>query len=84
MGENPAIRFRTALGGVAMAEYFRDEMQKDVLFFIDNVFRYAQAGYELSTLMKTIPSEGGYQSTLTSEMASFLVSEEARSNERKK
>jgi F-type H+/Na+-transporting ATPase subunit beta len=71
MGENPAIRFRTAIGGVAMAEYFRDEMGKDVLFFIDNVFRYAQAGYELSTLMKTIPGEGGYQSTLTSEMAMF-------------
>ena len=71
MGENPAIRFRTALGGVAIAEYFRDKLGKDVLFFIDNVFRYAQAGYELSTLMKTIPGEGGYQSTLTSEMASF-------------
>jgi F-type H+-transporting ATPase subunit beta len=71
MGENPAIRFRTALGGVAIAEYFRDKMKRDVLFFIDNVFRYAQAGYELSTLMKTIPSEGGYQSTLTSEMAMF-------------
>ncbi len=71
MGENPAIRFRTALGGVALAEYFRDELGKSVLFFIDNVFRYAQAGYELSTLMKTIPSEGGYQSTLTSEMAAF-------------
>lgn len=71
MGENPAIRFRTAIGGVTLAEYFRDELKKDVLFFIDNVFRYAQAGYELSTLMKTIPSEGGYQSTLTSEMASF-------------
>jgi F-type H+-transporting ATPase subunit beta len=71
MGENPAIRFRTALGGVAIAEYFRDVIKKDVLFFIDNVFRYAQAGYELSTLMKTIPGEGGYQSTLTSEMANF-------------
>lgn len=71
MGENPAIRFRTAVGGVTLAEYFRDEKKKNVLFFIDNVFRYAQAGYELSTIMKTIPSEGGYQSTLTSEMASF-------------
>ena len=71
MGENPAIRFRTAFTGVTLAEYFRDGMGKDVLFFIDNIFRFAQSGYELSTLMNAIPSEGGYQSTLTSEMASF-------------
>lgn len=71
MGENPAVRFRTALAGVAIAEYFRDKLEKNVLFFIDNVFRFAQAGYELSTLMNTIPSEGGYQATLGSEMASF-------------
>jgi F-type H+-transporting ATPase subunit beta len=71
MGENPALRFRTAFTGVTMAEYFRDSMGKDVLFFIDNIFRFAQSGYELSTLMNAIPSEGGYQSTLTSEMASF-------------
>lgn len=71
MGENPALRFRTAFTGVTLAEYFRDSMGKDVLFFIDNIFRFAQSGYELSTLMNAIPSEGGYQSTLTSEMASF-------------
>ncbi len=71
MGENPALRFRTAFTGVTLAEYFRDMMGKDVLFFIDNIFRFAQSGYELSTLMNSIPSEGGYQSTLTSEMASF-------------
>lgn len=71
MGENPAIRFRTALGGVTIAEYFRDEEQKDVLFFIDNIFRFAQAGYELATLMNTLPGEGGYQATLTSEMGRF-------------
>lgn len=71
MGENPAVRFRTAVAGAALAEYFRDEFGKDVLFFIDNVFRFAQAGYELATLMNSIPSEGGYQATLTSEMASF-------------
>jgi len=71
MGENPAIRFRTAFTGVTLAEHFRDNMGKDVLFFIDNVFRFAQSGYELSTLMNAIPSEGGYQATLTSEMASF-------------
>lgn len=71
MGENPALRFRTAFTGVTLAEYYRDSMGKDVLFFIDNIFRFAQSGYELSTLMNAIPSEGGYQSTLTSEMASF-------------
>lgn len=70
MGENPAVRFRTALAGVTISEYFRDK-EKDVLFFIDNIFRFAQAGYELSTLMNRIPSEGGYQSTLSSEMAAF-------------
>lgn len=70
MGENPTIRFRTALAGVTIAEHFRDQGQ-DVLFFIDNIFRFAQAGYELSTLMNAIPGEGGYQPTLSSEMASF-------------
>ncbi len=71
MGENPAVRLRTALAGASLAEYFRDEESKDVLFFIDNVFRFVQAGYELSTLMNSIPGEGGYQATLTSEMANF-------------
>lgn len=71
MGENPAIRFKTAAAGVALAEFFRDEEGKDILFFVDNVFRFAQAGYELSTLIKSIPSEDGYQATLTSEMGSF-------------
>lgn len=71
MGENPTVRFRTATGGVTLAEYFRDVQKKDVLFFIDNIFRFAQAGYELSTLMNAIPSEGGYQATLPSEMASL-------------
>lgn len=71
MGENPALRFRTAFTGVTLAEHFRDSLGKDVLFFIDNIFRFAQSGYELSTLMNAIPSEGGYQATLASEMASF-------------
>lgn len=71
MGENPAVRFLTGYTGVTLAEYFRDSLKKDVLFFIDNVFRLAQAGNELSVLMNTIPSEDGYQATLTSEMASF-------------
>ncbi len=71
MGENPAVRFRTALAGLTIAEDFRDNEKKDVLFFIDNVFRFAQAGYELSTLMNTLPGEGGYQATLSSEMGRF-------------
>lgn len=70
MGENPAVRFRTAFAGVTLAEYYRDVLQKNVLFFIDNIFRFAQSGYELSTLMNVLPSEGGYQATLASEMAS--------------
>lgn len=69
MGDNAMIRFKVALAGISLAEYFRDTLNKNVLFFVDNVYRFAQAGYELSMLMNTIPSEGGYQATLTSEMA---------------
>ncbi len=68
MGENPAIRYRTAYSAAAIAMYFSREAQKDVLFFMDNMYRFAQAGSELSTLMNRLPSEGGYQPTLTSEM----------------
>lgn len=71
MGENPAVRFLAAFSAASLAEYFRNEMKKDVLFFIDNVYRFAQAGNELSVLTSTIPSEDGYQPTLESEMASF-------------
>lgn len=71
MGENPAIRFLTSYGAVTVAEYFRDTMKNDVLFFIDNIFRFAQAGNEISLLTNTIPSEDGYQATLNSEMASI-------------
>ena len=71
MGEIPALRFLTAYTAATVAEHFRDNMNKDVLFFIDNVFRFAQAGNELAVLMNTIPSEDGYQATLASEMASF-------------
>lgn len=71
MNKNPVLRFRTALAGVAIAEHFRDIEKKDVLFFIDNIFRFAQAGNELSTLINSLPSEGGYQATLASEMASL-------------
>jgi F-type H+/Na+-transporting ATPase subunit beta len=71
MGENPVMRFLAAFGGVTLAEYYRDVMYRDVLFFIDNIFRFAQAGNELSTLTSTLPSEDGYQPTLESEMADF-------------
>lgn len=71
MGENPSVRFLTAYAGVTVAEDFRDREKKDVLFFIDNVYRFAQAGNELSTLTGGLPSEDGYQATLESEMASF-------------
>jgi F-type H+-transporting ATPase subunit beta len=71
MGENPAVRFRTGLAATALAEYFRDQEQKNVLFFMDNMYRFAQAGYELSTLMNMIPSEGGYQPTLPSELGNI-------------
>jgi F-type H+-transporting ATPase subunit beta len=67
MGENPSVRFLTGAGGATIAEHFRDS-GKNVLVFIDNIYRYAQAGNELSLLMDTIPSEDGYQATLSSEM----------------
>lgn len=79
MNENAAIRFRIALAAVAVAEYFRDEQKKDVLFFIDNMFRFVQAGNEVSTLLSTIPSEQAYQATMQSEVGSLedrLVSTE--------
>lgn len=71
MGENPAVRFLSAFAAATLAEYFRDTERKNVLFFIDNVYRFAQAGNELSTLTSALPSEDGYQSTLESEMANF-------------
>ncbi len=71
MGDSPSIRFLTSLAGVTIAEYFRDIQKKNVLFFIDNIYRYVQAGNELSLLMNSIPSEDGYQATLSSEMATI-------------
>lgn len=71
MGENPSVRFLTAYSAATLAEYFRDKESKEVLFFIDNVYRFAQAGSELSTLTSNIPSEDGYQATLESEIAQF-------------
>lgn len=68
MAESAANRFLAAFTGVTMAEYFRDQ-GNDVLFFIDNVYRFAQAGNELSNVMNTLPSEDGYQATLGSDMA---------------
>ncbi len=68
MSEPPGARNRIALTGITMAEYFRDEMGLDVLMFIDNIFRFAQSGSEMSALLGRIPSAVGYQPTLASEM----------------
>ncbi len=68
MNEPPGPRLRVALSGLSIAEYFRDEEGKDVLLFIDNIFRFTQAGSELSALLGRIPSAVGYQPTLASEM----------------
>lgn len=68
MNEPPGARARVALTGLSMAEYFRDEEKKDVLLFIDNIFRFTQAGAEVSSLMGRIPSAVGYQPTLATEM----------------
>ncbi len=68
MSEPPGARNRIALTGLTMAEYFRDEEGRDVLMFIDNIFRFAQSGSEMSALLGRIPSAVGYQPTLSSEM----------------
>jgi F-type H+/Na+-transporting ATPase subunit beta len=68
MNEPPGARFRVALTGVTVAEYFRDEEGKNILLFIDNIFRFAQAGSEVSALLGRMPSEVGYQPTLATEM----------------
>ena len=68
MNEPPANRARVALTALTMAEYFRDEKKEDVLLFIDNIFRFAQAGSEVSALLGRMPSAVGYQPTLSSEM----------------
>jgi F-type H+/Na+-transporting ATPase subunit beta len=68
MNEPPGARLRVALTGMAIAEYFRDEEKRDVLVFIDNIFRYVQAGSEVSALLGRMPSAVGYQPTLASEM----------------
>lgn len=71
MNENAAVRFKIAAAAATLGEYFRDGEKQDVLFFIDNIFRFAQAGSELSTLLGDIPSEFGYQPTLQTEIAQF-------------
>ncbi len=68
MNEAPGARMRVALTGLTMAEYFRDQENQDVLFFIDNIFRFSQAGAEVSTLLGRMPSAVGYQPTLSNEM----------------
>ena len=71
MNEPPGARMRVALSGLTMAEHFRDEEGKDVLFFIDNIFRFTQAGSEVSALLGRIPSAVGYQPTLATEMGNL-------------
>lgn len=68
MNEPPGARMRVALTGLTMAEYFRDELNQDVLLFIDNIFRFTQAGSEVSALLGRMPSAVGYQPTLATEM----------------
>lgn len=68
MNETPGVRFRAAHAGLTVAEYLRDTFEKDVLLFIDNVFRYAQAGNEISTILGRLPSDTGYQPTLGQEI----------------
>ena len=71
MNEAPGVRMRVALSGLTMAEYFRDRKRKDVLLFIDNIYRFVQAGSEVSTLLGRMPSAVGYQPTLAEEMGAL-------------
>lgn len=71
MNEPPGARMRVALTGLTMAEYFRDEEKQDVLLFIDNIFRFTQAGSEVSALLGRVPSAVGYQPTLATEMGAL-------------
>ena len=71
MNEAPGVRMRVGLTGLTMSEYFRDEQNKDILLFIDNIFRFVQAGSEVSTLLGRMPSAVGYQPTLAAEMGAL-------------
>jgi F-type H+-transporting ATPase subunit beta len=79
MNENPARRAMVGISSTALAEYFRDEQNKDILFFADNMYRYVQARNELSTILDQIPSEGGYQPTIFSDVK--LLQDRLSSNE---
>ena len=68
MNEPPGARLRVGLTGLTMAEYFRDQEGRDVLLFVDNIFRFTQAGSEVSALLGRMPSAVGYQPTLSTEM----------------
>src|SRR5262249_979293 len=68
MNENPVQRSLIGLSAAAAAEYFRDEQKKDILFFADNMYRYVQARNELATIMDEVPSEGGYEPTIFSDV----------------
>ena len=69
MDESPGVRFRVGLSALTYAEYLRDSMQKEVLFVMDNIFRFVQAGSEVSSLLGRMPATVGYQPTLTTEVA---------------
>src|SRR4026209_1047838 len=71
MNEPPGARARVGLSGLTLAEYFRDEEGQDVLFFVDNIFRFTQAGSEVSALLGRIPSAVGYQPTLATDMGAL-------------
>ncbi len=71
MNEVPGVRMRVGLSGLTMAEYFRDREQKDILLFVDNIFRFVQAGSEVSTMLGHMPSAVGYQPTLAEEMGAL-------------
>ena len=71
MNEPPGARMRVALSGLTMAEHFRDEQGQDVLLFVDNIFRFTQAGSEVSALLGRMPSAVGYQPTLATEMGNL-------------
>jgi len=71
MNEPPGARMRVGLSALTIAEYFREELQQDVLLFIDNIFRFVQAGSEVSALLGRLTSAVGYQPTLATEMGSF-------------
>lgn len=79
MNENPVQRSLVGLTATASAEYFRDEQQKDILFFADNMFRYVQARNELSTILDQVPNEGGYESTIFSDVK--ILQDRLSSNE---